>query len=154
MTSRRSFVSGLAMSSLMPLETAFSQPADLTALTVLEASRLIRRRELSPVTLTLAYLERIEAVNPAVNAYITVTAGLALEQAALLKAELDRGRWRGPLHGIPIALKDNIDTAGIRTTAASELFADRVPLNDAEVYRRLKDAGAILLGKLNMHELA
>lgn len=71
-----------------------------------------------------------------------------------MEAEQRRGKWRGPLHGIPIALKDNIDTAGIRTTAASELFKDRVPSEDAEVVRRLKKAGAILLGKTNLHEFA
>src|SRR2546426_2483308 len=71
-----------------------------------------------------------------------------------MEAEQQRGKWRGPLHGIPIALKDNIDTAGIRTTGASELFKDRIPSEDAEVARRLKNAGAILLGKLNLHEFA
>src|SRR5438128_4352447 len=71
-----------------------------------------------------------------------------------MDAEQRRGNWRGPLHGIPIALKDNMDTAGVRTTAASELFKDRVPSEDAEVARRLKGAGAILLGKTNLHEFA
>ena len=131
-----------------------AQIADPTGLSILEAGRLIRAGELSPVELTRAYLERIERYNPEINAYITVTAGLALEQAAVLERERDAGRWRGPLHGIPIALKDNIDTAGIPTTAASALFADRVPRADAEVYRRLKAAGAVLLGKLNLHEFA
>lgn len=72
----------------------------------------------------------------------------------MLDAELQRGKWRGPFHGIPIALKDIIDTAGVRTTGASQLFKDRVPAEDAEVARRLKNAGAILLGKLNLHEFA
>ena len=98
--------------------------------------------------------ERIERLNGRINAYITVTAALALEQAERHEAELARGRWRGPLHGIPIGLKDNIDTAGILTTAASAVLEDRVPTRDATVYRRLKDAGAVLLGKLNMHEFA
>src|SRR5205807_1729437 len=71
-----------------------------------------------------------------------------------MEAEQRRGKWRGPLHGIPIALKDNIDTAGVRTTGASELFKDRVPSEDAEVVRRFKNAGAILLGKTNLHEFA
>ncbi len=71
-----------------------------------------------------------------------------------MEVEQRRGKWRGPLHGIPIALKDNIDTAGIRTTVASELFKDRVPSEDAEVVRRLKKAGAIILGKTNLHEMA
>jgi aspartyl-tRNA(Asn)/glutamyl-tRNA(Gln) amidotransferase subunit A len=154
MISRRSLAAGLALSPLLLRQTARAQSPALTDLTLLDASERIRRRDLSSVDLTLAYLERIETINPIINAYVTVTAGLALEQAARLEVELDRGRWRGPLHGVPIALKDNIDTAGIPTTAASALFADRIPASDAEVYRRLKDAGAILLGKLNMHELA
>jgi Asp-tRNA(Asn)/Glu-tRNA(Gln) amidotransferase A subunit family amidase len=77
-----------------------------------------------------------------------------MEAAQAMEAEQRKGKWRGPLHGIPITLKDNIDTAGIRTTAASELFKDRVPSEDAEVVRRLKNAGAILLGKTNLHEFA
>lgn len=99
-------------------------------------------------------LERITKYNPALNAFITVTAEHALAAARQMDEEWRRGNWRGPLHGIPIALKDNIDTAGIRTTAASELFKDRVPSDDAEVVRRLKNAGAIILGKLNLHEFA
>ena len=83
-----------------------------------------------------------------------MTAELAFTQARELETEIQQGRWRGPLHGIPIALKDNIDTAGIKTTGASELFKDRVPSEDAEVVRRLKNAGAILLGKTNLHEFA
>ena len=150
--SRREFLTGAA--ALAATASARSQTNDLTSLSILEASTLLRRRELSPVELTVAYLERIERLNPSINAYITVTAGLALQQAELLEDELDTGRWRGPLHGIPIALKDNIDTAGIPTTAASALFADRVPAEDAAVYSKLKSAGAILLGKLNLHEFA
>jgi len=104
--------------------------------------------------LVAACLRRIERLNPLLNAYITVTAEWAITQARELEAEVRHGRWRGPLHGIPVALKDNIDTAGIRTTAASELFKDRVPSEDAEVVRRLENAGAILLGKTNLHEFA
>lgn len=125
-----------------------------TDLTLEQASRLVRKRELSPVELARAYLERIDGLDASVNAYITVTGELALGEARKREAEVMRGEWRGPLHGIPIALKDNIDTAGIRTTAAGALFADRVPEEDAEVYRRLRQAGAVLLGKLNMHEYA
>lgn len=133
---------------------ARAQTTDLTELTLEESARLIRTRALSPVDLTKAYLARIEQLNPRINAYITVTAARALEQARAMEAEVARGRWRGPLHGIPIALKDNIDTAGLRTTAASALFATRVPNADARVWTLLQDAGAVLLGKLNMHELA
>jgi aspartyl-tRNA(Asn)/glutamyl-tRNA(Gln) amidotransferase subunit A len=127
---------------------------DLTRLSIGEASRRIAARELSPVELTRAYLERIDSVDPRVNSYITVTADRALDQARALEAELARGQNRGPLHGIPVGLKDNIDTAGILTTAASAVYADRVPTEDAECVRKLRDAGAIFLGKLNMHEFA
>jgi len=123
-------------------------------MTLAEASEGVRKKALSPVDLTQACLRRIDQLNPALNAFITVTADAALAQAHELAAEVQRGQWRGPLHGIPIALKDLIDTAGVRTTAASAIFADRVPTEDAEVVRRLKAAGAIFLGKLNMHEFA
>lgn len=155
MPSRRTFIAtgfaGAALCGSLPLR---AQPADLTELTLVEASDLVRRRVISPVELTRAYLDRIERLQGAVNAYITVTAELALEQARMLEAELNEGQWRGPLHGIPIALKDNIDTAGILTTAASSLLSQRVPEADAPVYERLRAAGCILLGKLNMHEFA
>jgi aspartyl-tRNA(Asn)/glutamyl-tRNA(Gln) amidotransferase subunit A len=104
--------------------------------------------------LTRDCLAKIEKLNPALNAFITVTSESALIQAGEAQAEIQRGHWRGPLHGVPIALKDLIDTAGIRTTAASALFKDRIPAEDAEVVRRLKNAGAILLGKQNLHEFA
>ena len=156
MNSRRQFLnSGVAATALCASQRALAQlSSDLTELSVADASVLIRSRSLSPVELTRAYLSRIERFNDRINAYITVTAALALEQAERLEAELARGRWRGPLHGIPIALKDNMDTAGILTTAASAVFENRVPTRDAMVYQRLKQAGAVLLGKLNMHEFA
>src|SRR4029453_19128064 len=106
------------------------------------------------VELTRAYLGRIERVEERVNACITVAAGQALEQARALDRELAAGRSRGPLHGIPLALKDNIDTAGVLTTAGGAVYADRVPTEDAEGGRKLRDAGAVFLGKLNMHEFA
>jgi aspartyl-tRNA(Asn)/glutamyl-tRNA(Gln) amidotransferase subunit A len=127
---------------------------ELTKLSIDEASRRIAARELSPVELTRAYLERIERVEPRVNAYITVTAEQALEQARAAEREIGAGRSRGPLHGIPIALKDNIDTVGVLTTAASAVYADRIPTEDATVVTKLRDAGAVFLGKLNMHEFA
>jgi aspartyl-tRNA(Asn)/glutamyl-tRNA(Gln) amidotransferase subunit A len=122
--------------------------------TLWEASQQLRRKKVSPVELTRACLARIERCNRALGAFITVTGETALATARRMQAEQQRGQWRGPLHGIPIALKDNIDTAGVRTTAASELFKDRVPPEDAEVVRRLTAAGAVLLGKLNLHEFA
>ena len=119
-----------------------------------QVSELVRKKSASPVELTQACLKRIEKFNPALNAYITVMGEQALARARELEAERQSGKWRGPLHGIPIGLKDLIDTAGVRTTAASAIFADRVPSEDAEVVRRLKAAGAVLVGKLNMHEFA
>src|SRR5204862_978527 len=104
--------------------------------------------------LTQACLNRIDKYNPSINAFITITRDQALAAARDMEAEQKSGKWRGPLHGIPIALKDNIDTAGIRTTAASGVFKDRVPTEDAEAVVRLKKAGAVLLGKLNLHEFA
>src|SRR5208337_2827475 len=122
--------------------------------TIHELAPRLRRREVSPVELTRACLERIEKLNPTLNAFITVTAESALAEAHAAEAEIARGEWRGPLHGIPIALKDLIDTADTRTTAASALYQNRVPTEDSEVVRRLRQAGAVLLGKNNLHEFA
>jgi len=119
-----------------------------------DVSELIRRKSASPVELTRECLRRIEKLNPSLNAFITVTGEQALAQARELETERQRGKIRSPLHGVPIGLKDLIDTQGVRTTAGSAIFADRVPDEDAEVVRRLKAAGAILIGKLNMHEFA
>ena len=142
-----------AWPALAPLD-ALAATDDLTGLTLQRAAALVRSRKVSPVELTEACLRRIDALNPKVNAYITITRERAMAQAKDMEAEQMRGQWRGPLHGVPLALKDNIDTAGIRTTGASELFKDRVPTEDAEVVRRLTRAGMILLGKLNLHEFA
>jgi aspartyl-tRNA(Asn)/glutamyl-tRNA(Gln) amidotransferase subunit A len=131
-----------------------ARPADLTQLSLANVSDLLHRKTISPVEVTQACLDQIERLNPPVNAFITVTAEQALQQAREAESEIQRGHWRGPLHGVPLALKDLIDTAGIRTTAASAVFKDRIPTEDAEVVRRLKAAGAVLLGKLNMHECA
>jgi aspartyl-tRNA(Asn)/glutamyl-tRNA(Gln) amidotransferase subunit A len=125
-----------------------------------EVARLYRKRKLSPVDVTKLMLERIEQLNPKLNAYITVTGELALAQAKKAETELfaARGRKghrdRGPLHGIPISLKDNIYTKGIRTTAGSKILKDFIPLHDAEVWTKLQEAGAVLLGKTNLHEFA
>lgn len=128
--------------------------SDLTRLDLSEASAALKRREISPVDLTMACLARIDRLDRRLNSFITVTADVALAQAREAERLLAAGTWLGPLHGIPIAIKDNIDTAGILTTAASGVFANRIPSEDAEVIRRLKAAGAIILGKLNMHEFA
>jgi aspartyl-tRNA(Asn)/glutamyl-tRNA(Gln) amidotransferase subunit A len=154
--SRREFVlSGLAAAAgtVLPA-SAQQQTRDLTTLTLKQASELVRRKEVSPVELTEACLARIERHDRAINAFITVTREQARASAREMEAALRRGGRRGPLHGIPIALKDNIDTAGIKTTAASGVFKDRVPTEDADVVTRLKKAGAVLLGKLNLHEFA
>lgn len=131
-----------------------SQVDDPSEWTLTEASRLIAAHDLSPVELVSGYLERIARLDPRLNAYITVTEERARSRARELERELSSGRWRGPLHGIPIALKDNIDTAAVRTTAGSAVFGDRIPTEDAEVVKRLEAAGAIVLGKLNLHEFA
>ena len=99
-------------------------------------------------------LARIEKLNPELNAFITVTAESALAEARKAEQEIGRGEWRGALHGVPIALKDLIDTAGVRTTAGSALYKDRIPNEDAEVVRRLRQAGAVIVGKNNLHEFA
>jgi aspartyl-tRNA(Asn)/glutamyl-tRNA(Gln) amidotransferase subunit A len=123
-------------------------------LTITEASRAIAQRALSPVELTRAFLARIEALDAQLNAYLLVTAEAALAAARVAEAEIMAGRYRGPLHGIPYALKDIFCTAGIRTTGHSRTRQDHVPTEDAETVRRLQAAGAILLGKLATHEFA
>jgi aspartyl-tRNA(Asn)/glutamyl-tRNA(Gln) amidotransferase subunit A len=123
-------------------------------LTIREASELIRRRELSPVELTRAFLDRIEATDDRLHSFITLLTDGALEQARTAEAEIIAGGYKGPLHGIPIALKDLYDTAGIRTTSGSRVDTARVPTEDATTTARLKAAGTVLLGKLAMHEFA
>jgi aspartyl-tRNA(Asn)/glutamyl-tRNA(Gln) amidotransferase subunit A len=148
MVSRRE---ALAVLLATPAAALASSPTDWT---LQQASGQVRQKKISPVELTRACLDRIERLNPQLNAFITVTADRALRQARELEGELQSGTWRGPLHGIPIGLKDLIDTEGVKTTCASAVFADRVPAEDAEVVRRLKRAGAVLIGKQNMHEFA
>src|SRR5215813_13574454 len=127
-TTRRSL---LGMSSLAFLPE-YGRAADTAWMSIEEASRLLRKKSISPVELTRSCLGRIERLNSVLNAYITVTKERALAQANAAERELRRGNWLGPLHGIPIALKDNIDTAGVRTTAA----------------------GAVIIGKTNLDEFA
>ena len=122
--------------------------------TIVDLAPRLRRKEISPVELTRDCLDRIDQLNPTLNAFITVTAESALAEARAAEKEISHGDWRGPLHGIPIALKDLIDTAGTRTTAASQLYENRIPAEDAEVVRRLRRAGAVILGKNNLHEFA
>jgi aspartyl-tRNA(Asn)/glutamyl-tRNA(Gln) amidotransferase subunit A len=122
--------------------------------TIEKLSQRIRAREISPVELTQDCLGCIERLNPKLNAFITVLADSALGEARRAEQEIFRGNYRGPLHGIPIGLKDILDTVGVPTTAASALFKDRIPVEDAEVVRRLRAAGAVILGKQNLHEFA
>lgn len=126
----------------------------MTDIRIAEASDLLRRKQISPVEITRSCLNRIEELNPTINAFITIMHDSAMAQAREAENEIRAGNWRGPLHGIPIGLKDLIDTAGVKTTCASALFAERVPTEDAEVVRRLKSAGAVLIGKQNMQEFA
>ena len=122
---------------------------ELASLTLKQASDRIRAKKVSPVELTQACLDRIKTYQPKTNAWITVMRERALQQARELEKEKSP---RGPLHGIPIGLKDSIDTEGTRTTAGSAVYEYRFPTEDAEVVRRLKAAGAVIVGKLNMHE--
>jgi aspartyl-tRNA(Asn)/glutamyl-tRNA(Gln) amidotransferase subunit A len=113
-----------------------------------------KAREVSPVEVTDAYLARIERIDPKIHTYITVTADLARKSAKKAEQEIAAGRWKGPFHGVPIGLKDLVYTKGIRSTAGSKILGDFKPAFDATVWARLKRAGAVLLGKLNMHEFA
>lgn len=122
--------------------------------TIAEAAAHLRRRKISPVELAEEALARIENLNPRLNAFITVTAERALREAHAAEREMRRGKFRGLLHGIPLTLKDNIWTSGVRTTAGSKILRDFVPPADAQVAKKLADAGAVLLGKTNLHEFA
>jgi aspartyl-tRNA(Asn)/glutamyl-tRNA(Gln) amidotransferase subunit A len=121
--------------------------------TLQDVARLIRTQKVSPVEVVEACLKRIEDLNPKLNAFITVLADQAREQARAAEAEIKVGKWRGPLHGVPVGIKDFYDTAGIKTTAGFEHFKDRIPPEDAIGVLKLKKAGAIIIGKTNMHQL-
>lgn len=155
--SRRHFLktASLASGALAFSNYPFSQDdTAYTYMSISELSGLIRNRKVSPVTVTRACLKRIEQIDSKLNAFITVTGEQALKEARIAETEIRKGKWKGPLHGIPIALKDNIDTAGVRTTAASSVYKNRIPTEDAELVIRLKKAGAIIIGKNNLHEFA
>jgi aspartyl-tRNA(Asn)/glutamyl-tRNA(Gln) amidotransferase subunit A len=123
-------------------------------MTIAETGQALRSRRISSVELTRECLDRIAKLNPALNAFITVTGDSALAHAEELDRELARGVDRGPLHGIPIAHKDLMWTKGVRTTSGSKLFADFVPDRDAPVVAKLAEAGAVMIGKTGLHELA
>ncbi|MGH7307411.1 MAG: amidase [Candidatus Rokuibacteriota bacterium] len=158
---RRDLLRGMAATggvlALAPWGTApavaQSPSVDLPG-TIGEAAGRIRNRQLSVTELTHAYVKHAKALQPKLNAFITIAEQHALTAASELDRELERGRIRGPLHGIPVVYKDNIDTAGIVTTIGSELFARRIAQSDAEVVRRLREAGTVTLGKAHMSEFA
>jgi aspartyl-tRNA(Asn)/glutamyl-tRNA(Gln) amidotransferase subunit A len=129
-------------------------PTEISYLSIVEASIGLRRKEFSPVELVQACLKRIERLDGELHSFITVTANLALEAARKAEQELSSGTDRGPLHGIPVALKDLYATKGIRTTCHSAVLQDWVPDHDAKAVVKLADAGTVLLGKLGMHEFA
>ena len=128
--------------------------SELHDLSIAELSRLIAARQLSPVELVEALIQRVEQYDPQTHAFITPTFDLARRQAREAEAEIGAGRARGPLHGIPFALKDIYDTQGILTSGHSRVFIDRIPRDDATTTRKLYEAGAVLLGKLATHEMA
>ena len=127
---------------------------ELTSLSILQAADLMKRKEISPVDLVQAHLERIRKYDRHLNSFLTLTPELALQQARQAESEILRGEYKGALHGIPLGLKDLYETQGIRTTAGSTFFAQYFPDTDAAAVQKLKEAGAVILGKLNMHEIA
>jgi aspartyl-tRNA(Asn)/glutamyl-tRNA(Gln) amidotransferase subunit A len=164
--SRREFLAGsvgvLGVSNLVPrdagnvaLKAQTASPAgELHYLTIREASNRISRKQLSPVELTQAILARIDQVEPKIHAFITLTREQALESARTAEADIMAGRYRGPLHGIPVAVKDTHYTKGIRSTGASPVLADFIPSFDATIVTKLKSAGAIIMGKTNLPEFS
>jgi aspartyl-tRNA(Asn)/glutamyl-tRNA(Gln) amidotransferase subunit A len=127
---------------------------ELVYLTLREAADRVRLRQVSPVELLDAVLTRTSALEPQINAYITPLFDQARAAARQAEQEITAGQYRGPLHGIPIALKDNYWTQGVKTTAGSKFLADFVPAEDGTVVAKLRAAGAVITGKCNMHELA
>ena len=127
---------------------------DLHLLTIAELGRLIRSRQVSPTELTRSFLERIDRLDPTLGAFVTVMADTATAEAEAAEAEIAQGRYRGPMHGMPVAVKDIIYTEGVLTSAGSRVLADHVPEYDSTIVERLRGSGAVLLGKLNLSEFA
>src|SRR5439155_4297383 len=127
---------------------------DLCNLEIGEVAPLLRDRKVSPVELTDAYLERIDRLDPQLNTYIRVIAYDARAAAREAEREIGRGAWRGPLHGVPLGIKDLFDVAGVPNTLGSKIMRDNVPATDCTVVQRLRDGGAVILGNENLHEFA
>ncbi len=127
---------------------------DLTDLTLSEVSALIEARAVSPVEVTRACLARAEATQPTLNAFVRLCPDAGLEAARIAEAEIGAGRWRGPLHGVPVAVKDMIDMAGLPTTGSSRRYAGNIAVEDSAVVARLRAAGAVIVGKTHTHEVA
>src|SRR5258705_10206011 len=125
---------------------------ELYELTLIEVAEKIRTKEVSPVEVTQSSLTRLEEVEPSLTAFVTTTPELALEQAKAAEKEIGDGRYRGPLHGIPLGVKDLYDTAGVKTTASSAQRAENVPDVDSASVARLYGAGMVLIGKTHTHE--
>src|ERR1051325_8285461 len=156
MPTRREFiqVSAAALAASTVSRAPQSPGADLLPLTIAEAGKRIAPKQLSPVELTRSTLTRIEALNPKVGAFITVSGDQAMDAARAAEKEIMQGKYRGPLHGIPFGAKDTYYTQGIRTTAGSNVLRDFVPSFCATIVRRLKESGAILVGKTNLPEFS
>ena len=140
--------------SRTPMNEGTPMTVDLHYLSLLDVSERIRRRDLSSVEIVSALLARIAALEPRLNSFLRVMGDTALADAMRADAELGRGQWRGPMHGVPIGIKDLIDVAGVPTTSGTEIMKDRVPAADATIVGRLKRAGAIVIGKTHMTEAA
>src|SRR4029434_2977298 len=139
---------------LPPHPEAISMSVDLAFLTIAEASALIKSRQLSPIEYVEALIRRTETFDSQLHAYITPTFDLAHQQAKQAERDIAAGTYRGPLHGMPFALKDIYDTRGIRTSGHSRVCQERLPDLDATTATRLYEAGAVLMGKLATHEFA
>ena len=130
------------------------EPLEICYLSAAQLSGLIRRKEISPVEVVTAHLDRIQATDGVLNSFITLLPEQALAAARRAESQIQSGHYRGPLHGIPVGLKDLFNTAGVKTTSGSRILDNFIPDQDCTVASRFQQAGAILLGKLNMHQFA
>src|SRR5207249_78077 len=154
---RRSFLGGgltVVGATVLPARAARAAVADLDFASALEAARAIRRGDVSSVELTTRMLDRIARFDPKINAIVTLAGDAALARARASDEARGRGEWWGPFHGVPCTVKDTFATAGVRTTAGATRLSTHVPTKDAVVVERLRDAGAVIVGKTNVPELA